>query len=147
MKQVHMSFFGSSAAFAVIAGGAGSHDIRPDMQAALVAWNHVIDSEAGLAASTILTCIIVPTKDLATRQLHVGAWAAYLMLKTDHRRSGKLQSDGAKVSTAIRNHRRLAPEDEDDGTARGADIDGLEVRVKNENRFVHGKIAISPIIA
>ena len=76
MKQVHVSFFGSSAAFAVIAGCAGCHDVRPNMQAALIAWNHMIDSEASLAASAILTCIIIPPKDLAAREFHVGARSA-----------------------------------------------------------------------
>ena len=63
-QQFHVHFFHFAPALAMIAMGAGSHNVRPDVLAAHVPWSHVIHREIALALSTVLAGIIVSAKDL-----------------------------------------------------------------------------------
>lgn len=54
-------------AFAVIAGGTGCHQIRPDMSAAHVPRDDVVDGQAAFVFTAILAGIIVAPEDFAAR--------------------------------------------------------------------------------
>jgi len=69
------------------------------------------------------------------------------MFEADDRRSRKKEGDGTKVSPAIGHHGGFSPQDKNHSPPRCADVDGLEVRVEDQDGFVHGTFAISPIIA
>jgi hypothetical protein len=107
----------------------------------------MIDREATFPAAAVLTCIIVPPKDLAAGELDAGTRAPHLKFESDHRRSRKYQGDGAKVSPTIGHHGCLSPEDENHSPPRRANVDGLKVGVQDQDGFVHGTSAILRIIA
>jgi hypothetical protein len=65
-------FLHPASALAMVAVGAGSHNVCPDMLTAHVSWGHMIHSQVALALSTVLAGIIVPAKDLTAGQLDVG---------------------------------------------------------------------------
>jgi hypothetical protein len=69
------------------------------------------------------------------------------MLEADHRRSREKEGDRTKIPPTVGHHGGLSPKDENHGAARCADVDGLEVRVEDQDGFVHGTFAILPIIA
>ena len=73
MQQVHVHFFHFAPTFAMIAVGAGRHNIRPDVLAAQMTRHHMVHRQAAIALSTILTGIIVAAKDLTAGQLDVRA--------------------------------------------------------------------------
>ena len=83
-QKFHMHFLHPAPAFAMIAVRTGSYYVRPDMQAAHMAWCYMIHSETALALSAILAGIIIPPKDLAACQLDVGTRAMNLVLQPDH---------------------------------------------------------------
>ena len=83
-QQFHVHFLHFAPALAMIAMGAGSHNVRPDVLAAHVSWSHVVHREAALAFPTVLAGIIVSAKDLAASQLDVGAWPMNLVLQSDY---------------------------------------------------------------
>lgn len=62
-----MHFMRFSPALAVIARGAGSDDVCPDMLSTHVAGNNVIHSQVAFAFSTILAGIIVAAEYFTTR--------------------------------------------------------------------------------
>ena len=83
-QQFHMHFFHFAPALAMIAMGAGSHNVRPDVLAAHVSWSYVVHRKAALTFSTVLAGIIVSAKDLTASQLDVGAWPMNLVLQPDY---------------------------------------------------------------
>lgn len=147
VEQTHTCFFGTPSALAVIARRARGYHVGPGVLAALVTGYHMIDGEPQFAAAAVLTCIIIAAEHFPTRQLHARARASHLVLEPDHRRSREKEGDGAKVPSTIGHHCGLSSKDEDYSAARCANVDGLEVRVEDQDGFVHGTIAILPIIA
>ena len=147
MEQLHARFFRTAAALPMIAGRACRDHVRPSMQPALIAWEHVIDGEAGLTTPAILACIIVPPKNLAASQFYVRSRPMNLELKPDDGWPRNLELDGADVPPAVCHHVRLASHDQHNRTPRRADIYRLEIRVQHQDRLMHGGTKISKIIA
>jgi len=80
-QQFHVDFLHFAPALAMIAMGAGSHNVRPDVLAAHMSGSHVVHREVALALSTVLAGIIVSAKHLTASQLDVGAWPMNLVLQ------------------------------------------------------------------
>ena len=62
MRLIHLA-----PALAVIAGGTGSNQIRPNMPAAHMAWNDMVDRQAAFAPAAVLAGIIVTTEYFTAR--------------------------------------------------------------------------------
>ena len=127
----HVRFFGAVSAFAMIAGRAGRHHVRPSMLAALVFWLDMIHRQTTVAPSAILTGIIIPPEDFAASQLDVRARAVDLNFKADDRWSRKKFPDRVNIAATICHHRRLASQDQTDGSPGGADIDGFKICIED----------------
>ena len=67
MQKVHMGFLYFAPALAMIARRTGSYNIRPDVLAAHVAWEHVIHRQPVIALPTILAGIIITPKHFTAR--------------------------------------------------------------------------------
>ena len=67
MQEVHVGFLHFAAAFAVITGRAGRHQVCPNMLATHVAWNDMIHSKRPISFPAILTGIIIATEYFAAR--------------------------------------------------------------------------------
>jgi hypothetical protein len=87
--QVHVCFFGMPAAFAVIASGTGRHHVCPDMLTSQVSGSDVIHRQVAILPTAVLAGIIIPSKDLAPRQLDARPRATDHILKADDRRPGE----------------------------------------------------------
>jgi hypothetical protein len=117
------------------------------MEATLIPRNNVVHCQSSFATAAILTSIAITPEDFAAGKFDVRAWTAHLMLEPDDGRTRENQSHGAQVTPAIGYHGRFSPKDQYNCPPRCADVDGLEVRVEDQDGFVHGTAAISAIIA
>lgn len=70
-----------------------------------------------------------------------------LQLESNDGGAGDDEPDRVYVATSVCHHCSLPAEDQDDGAAGRADIDGLEIGVEYKNRLVHGAAVIWMIIA
>jgi hypothetical protein len=80
MQQFHVNFLHSASSFAMVAGRAGSDDIRPDMLTPQMTRDHMVNGHAPIPFSTILAGIIIAAKHLAASQLDVWARSMHLIL-------------------------------------------------------------------
>jgi hypothetical protein len=106
-----VNFLHFASTFAMIAGWAGRYNIRPDMFAAEVARDHMVNSHASIAFSAILTGIIVAAEYLSASQLDVWAWPMHLMLQSDHGRARQQLFYSTNVPASIHNHISFAREE------------------------------------
>ncbi len=83
MEQKHARLFGAPSPFAMVAGGASSHYVRPYVLTPLVPGQDMIYRKACFASTAILARIIVSSEDFAPREFDVGAWAMYLQLQAN----------------------------------------------------------------
>jgi len=97
----------------------------------------MIHRETSIPPAAVLTGMIISSKDLTPRQPDMRARLAHLMLKTNHRGSRQRQGNRVQIAAAVRHHGSLAAQDEHDGPSRGADVDGLEVCVEDQDGLVH----------
>lgn len=69
-----MSLFNLAASLAVIAGGTGSYQVRPDVLPAHVARNDVIDRQVAFALAAVLAGIIVAPEKFSAREFDTRTW-------------------------------------------------------------------------
>jgi hypothetical protein len=74
MQQMHMHFFQSPATFAMVATWAGRDHVGPNMLTTQMLGQDVIDCQGSIAAATVLTGIIVASKNFASSQFHAWSW-------------------------------------------------------------------------
>ncbi len=87
MEEMHVRLFESSAAFVVIAGGTGRHNVRPDMLTAQMSGDDVVYGQASVLTPAVLAGIIVPAENFAARQFDVRPWPVNLHIEAYHGRS------------------------------------------------------------
>ncbi len=107
-QQSHMRFLHPPSALAMIACGAGGDNICPNVSASHVTGKHVIHGHSALAFAAILAGIIVPSKDLASRQLDVRTRPVDLALEADDRWTRNQFTDGANVPASVHDHAGFA---------------------------------------
>jgi len=131
MEQFHVNFLYLASTFAMIAGRAGSYNVRPDVFAAKVAWDHMINRHASIAFSTVLTGIIVAAEYLTACQLDVWTWPMHLILQPDDGRARQQLFYCTNVPASIHNHNRFAREEQPHSPPRGANIDRLKISIQH----------------
>jgi hypothetical protein len=146
-EEAHVGFLRIATTLAVIAGGAGGHDIVPDVRTPLKSGDHVVHGEPYFTTTTVLARIIVATKDFAASELYVRSRPAHLEFKANDGGAGHLKRYSSHVSTAVGHHGGFAAKDKHHRPPRRANVDRFEVGVEYEDGFVHLKPNILPIIA
>ena len=82
-----MRFIQLPSTFAVVAGRAGRHYIRPRVQSTQVARQDMINGQILDLPRTILACIIVASKDLTSGQFNMRARALNHVFQADDGRA------------------------------------------------------------
>jgi len=81
---MHAGVFDLTSAFSMIALRAGGHDIPPDMRAAHMPGDHMIDGQVRQLPAAILACISIPTQDFLANQSNSGVGSMDHFLKANH---------------------------------------------------------------
>ena len=111
MQKMHMRLFHLSASLAVITGGAGRDQIRPDMLPTHVARNDMIDRQVALALAAILAGIIVAPEKFAARELDTRTWPMDLRFQPNDRWTREQFCNRADVPASVCDHTGLPCKD------------------------------------
>ena len=82
-QELHVNFFHPAPTLPVVAMGAGSDDICPDMLTAHVPWHDMVYGQTAFALPAVLAGIIVSAKNLPAGQLDVWTRPVNLVLQPD----------------------------------------------------------------
>jgi len=74
MHEFHMRFFQFTPSFAMIAGGAGGHNIIPGILSPKAPWYDVVDRKRVIRSTAILTGIIIAAKNFASSEFDMWPW-------------------------------------------------------------------------
>jgi hypothetical protein len=121
----------------MVAMGARSHYIRPDVLSAKVTWDDMVHSQAAFPFAAILAGIIVPSKDLTPGQFHVGTRPMNLRLQPDDRRSGQQLLHRPNVTTPVYHHVGFARKEQAHSPTRGTNVNRFKIGVEHQHWFVH----------
>ena len=86
-NRLHVRLFHFAPTLAMVAVGAGRHDVRPDVLTAHMARDHMVHRQPAVALSTILAGIIITAKDFTPRQFDVWTRPMNLILQPNDRRT------------------------------------------------------------
>ena len=112
-----MDLFQAAAAFTVVAGRAGRHNVRPDMLASLMAGLDVINCKASIAPTAVLAGIIIAPEDFAAGQLYAGPGTVDLFLQAYDRWPRQQLRNSTDMAAAIYDQVSLPHEDQANGPA------------------------------
>ncbi len=146
MQQEHMRLFHSAASLAMIAVRARRHHVRPQMLAAQVTRQHMVHRQPAVVSAAILAGIIIAPENLPARQFHMRARSAHLQLEPDHGRAGDQFRYRVDITATVHHHPGFTGQQQSNRSARGTYMDGFEVCVKHQDRFVHSSTATGMII-
>ena len=126
-----MRLFHLAASLAVITGGAGGHQVRPDMLPAHVARNDMIDRQIALALAAILAGIIVTPKEFSARKFDTRTWSMNLRFKPNDRWTRNQFCNRADVSASVSDHASLPCKDQSNGPSGRTYVDRLKIRIEH----------------
>ncbi len=132
-----MDFHQLAAAFTVIAGGAGSHYIGPDMLTTQVFRQNMVDRQIASMPATVLADEVITTKNLPPGQFDLQTGAMDHMLQTDNGWPWEGLFNGLNCAAAIHYHTGFPRKDQANGATGVANIDRLKIGVENQYRRVH----------
>ena len=126
---MHMDFLGQPPAFLPVARRAGGDQVAPDVRAAAVTRQDMIDRQMHRLPAAILAGVIVPPENFPLREVRVGARRMDHFLKLDDRRDRVRQPDGVDRSASVGHQPGLAPDDQMQSPPRIAHVDRLKICV------------------
>jgi len=104
VDQVHVHLFSLSSTLAVIAVRAGCHHVRPNVLAAHVTRDYMVNRQTAITFAAVLAGIIITAEYFAPGQLDVRAWSMNLRLQSNNGRSREQFFYRSNVSTSINDH-------------------------------------------
>ncbi len=135
--QSHPRFLKRQAAFAVIAGWAGSHNIRPHVGATHVTRQNVVDGEVGGLLSAVLAGIVVAAEDLAAGEADVRMRGVDHLLQADDGRDGVFGAGSVYDAPAVENQKSFVRQHQAKRAMEVGDVDGFVVRIENQYSVFH----------
>ncbi len=131
MQEVHLRLLNGAAALAVVAMRAGSHQVSPGMRPAEVAWDDMVDRQGSGVLAAILAGVVIATKHLALGQFDARVGTVNHLFQADDGWTRVYLPNGLNLAASIQDEAGFSINNEGNGTAGIADIDRLEVGVKN----------------
>ena len=97
----------------------------------------MIQREVATVRAAILAGVTISTENFSLAQPHAGSRPFDHVAEPDDRRARIVLANGVNEPASVEQQFRLAFEDEADSTAGRANIQRLEIRVQEKNRFVN----------
>jgi hypothetical protein len=125
VQELHMSLFGGPSCFMTIAKSTSTHQIFPGMPPALMTGDNVIQRQLMTLLSAILTCIMIPIKNLHSGQFRLRPGPLDQIGQTDDGWNGENGIRSVDISGSIFQHLCFAAENQGKSTPGTADVEGF----------------------
>lgn len=124
----------------MIAGWASRDNIRPNVLAAHVPGNDVVDGHVERMFSAILAHVVVSPENLAPGELEPGARAGDHLGQSDDRWNWQAARNRPDFSATVHHQRGLVSQQQAQSPVKIADMDGFKIGIENQHRYLHVKI-------
>lgn len=141
--QRHPRFFQRFAAFPSITRRTRAHDVSPNMRAAAMPGDNMIESEVVRLRTAVLASEVVAAKHSAARQFQARPRTLHLVREPNHRGARKLGHGRQNIATAIHENFGLAADEEHYRAMRVTHIERFVILVEDENSLTHITSSIS----
>ncbi len=135
--QHHPRFVQSFAAFASIAGRTRADHVIPNVRAAAMSRNNMVDGQVVCLNAAVLTREIVAAKYGAPRQAQPRPRAIYLLREADDRGTRKLRRGRENIPATVGDDLCFAANDQHDRAMRVANIERFVILIQYQDVLPH----------
>lgn len=137
MQQAHLSLLNRAATLTVVTMWAGSHQVYPGVLSSQVAGDDMVDGQCSAMLPAVLAGEIVAAQHLALGQLDARTRAMNHLFETDDGGTRIDLPNCLNLAASIEDQAGFSINYEGNRTACVADIDRLEVGIKNQYWGLH----------